>query len=123
MIEPVNGMLAAGAVRPVERCSFCARDQRQAKHLCAGPDSGRNRVSICDQCAAVGQRMVAEEAYSAVRLPCSFCGKSARGTGIAGDRRVRGVIAAGAQPGVTICDECVGLVAALFSQPTERRPL
>ena len=100
-------------------CSFCGRDQKDARKLIAGPG-----VYICERCAVLGSRMLAGDAgarrrWSTTPRPdpgkpakksrgadgCSFCGK--------GPLLVAGMAEGGA---VRICDECLDLCKDIISE-------
>jgi hypothetical protein len=92
-------------------CTFCGTSKDEVVRLIVGPG-----VSICDDCVALGQRVVSQPqlletphtrldpVVRGSNLDCSFCGKSASNV----DRLVAG-------PGVRICDECLALSAEIIA--------
>lgn len=100
--------LTKGERRPVLKCSFCGKQQREVKKLIAGPG-----VYICNECIKKADRVIATgeptatplsamksagEDQDALRLKCSFCGKR---------RHQASGLAVAAK--VAICTECLAL--------------
>ena len=100
-MAPVPFTTGGPARRRIAHCSFCAKSQHDVAQLCGGPGTHDNQPFICNDCAAVAAKLVAEGNFSRGQS-CSFCAKRLD--------RVKGLIAAGATPGASICNECVALI-------------
>jgi hypothetical protein len=112
-------------------CTFCGRNQVQAKKLIAGP-----HVYICDACVSLARTVISSgpapgglfvpvtttrgqpEFEPKDRLACSFCGKKLHQVaGLAATAPPAQTSAKrGLLPRATICTECLGLCAEIIAE-------
>jgi hypothetical protein len=92
-------------------CSFCARPQRKARRLVAGPD-----IYICAECVEAAEGVVHADGSASAQL-VSVESETTRRCGFCGKRRHQVTGLVGARAGdATICSGCLGLCREIHSE-------